>query len=72
MKRQWKVDQRREVGTVCVWKGDPDKLPAPWIKVPTEEHMESPKHTLEPGYHMIKKLDNLEWMERKFAEKGTL
>jgi hypothetical protein len=65
MKRQWKVDQSQPVGHTYVWKGNPEKLPAPWIVVDYRDYF--PSHTtLSPGYYMIKKLSNLEWLEYKF------
>ena len=63
MKRSWKVDNDKPVGWTYVWKGDVEKLPAPWIKIETADYF--PKHTtLQEGYHGIKKLDKLEWLEQ--------
>lgn len=62
MKRTWKVDKTAAIGTTNVWKGLPSKLPAPWIIVDFKDYF-GQHVTLAPGYHMIKKLSNLEYLE---------
>jgi hypothetical protein len=64
MKRNWKFDNTVQIGERRIWKGDPTKIKAPWIKI-NESDWLGPGHTLAPGYHMIQKLSNLEWLEQQ-------
>lgn len=64
-KRQWKVDKSASVGSKQVWKGNPEKLPAPWIVVDYRKYF-STNFTLREGYYYyIEKLTNLEWLEHQ-------
>lgn len=71
MKRQWKVDNSQPVGYRYVWKGNPEKLPCPWIILDYSKFF-GPQFTLQKGYYYIEKLSNLEWLERYEQRKTAL
>lgn len=64
MKRNWKFDNTAQVGERRIWKGDPARIKAPWIKINELDYLGS-GCTLANGYHMIKKATNLEWLEQR-------
>jgi hypothetical protein len=64
MKRNWAFDNTAQVGERRIWKGDPARIKAPWIKI-NELHYLGTGHTLSPGYHLIQKVTNLEWLEQQ-------
>lgn len=64
MRRQWKVDNSQPTGYKYVWKGNPEKLPAPWIIRDYTKYF-GQHFTLMSGYYYIEKLSNLEWLENR-------
>lgn len=62
MKEQWKVNNIKPIGYRYVWKGNPDKLPCPWIITDYSKDF-GPQFSLGKGYYYIEKMSNLEWLE---------
>jgi hypothetical protein len=69
MKRQWKLDPHHllaKVGEVRRWKGNVERLPAPWVHYCSklEEYgFGWPYCDVEKNTHVIKKLDNLDYIQ---------
>jgi hypothetical protein len=63
MKRNWKFDYKAPVGVILFWKGNPEKIKCPWIKIDEKPYLIHPERGLEKNLHMIKKVSNLEWLE---------
>ena len=78
MKRNWKVDNSALVGEYRFWHGEHSRLPAPWVHSCLDNKHPWFKTTIGrcPGAYsgksdlcVIRKLDNLGYLEYKLEQK---